>query len=473
MAESLWMIDAFARETLLFASVGLFIGGVDDLLVDLLFLGQRLRQGGRRRLSIATLPPPRSTGRIAVFVAAWDEAAVIGGMLSTALDRYDHDDYRIYVGAYPNDRETIDAVAAVAERDARVRLVIGQRDGPTTKADCLNTVWHAMRRDDTREAVGTKAIVLHDAEDVVHAQELRVFDSLIDQYEVVQLPVLPLVHRGSRLVSGHYADEFAESHAKQIVVRTALGAGMPLAGTGCAIAPDVLAMIAQARGGDPFDASSLTEDYELGLRLAELGARGIFARVATADAGTVVAVRAYFPGTMRESVRQKTRWMTGIALAGWDRTGWARPRAFADHWMRMRDRRAPLAVVVLAVAYVAMPLWAISLVIHWLIGEPAALANASPTAFWLFVANAMLLGWRLALRMLFTGRSYGFREALWSLPRFVVGNLVSLIAAPNAVLRYIRMLRGAAPVWDKTRHEFPDLSPATPPGLECEAAERG
>lgn len=38
---------------------------------------------------------------------------------------------------------------------------------------------------------------------------------------------------------------------------------MPLAGTGCAIAPDVLAMIAQARGGDPFDASSLTEDYEL------------------------------------------------------------------------------------------------------------------------------------------------------------------------------------------------------------------
>jgi adsorption protein B len=150
-------------------------------------------------------------GRIAVFVAAWDEAAVIGGMLSTALDRYDHDDYRIYVGAYPNDRETIDAVAAVAERDARVRLVIGLRDGPTTKADCLNTVWHAMRRDDAREVVGTKAIVLHDAEDVVHAQELRVFDSLIDQYEVVQLPVLPLVHRGSRLVSGHYADEFAES----------------------------------------------------------------------------------------------------------------------------------------------------------------------------------------------------------------------------------------------------------------------
>ncbi|WP_107963535.1 glycosyltransferase [Sphingomonas sp. PP-CE-3G-477] len=257
------MIDVFARETMLFAGVGLLLGGLDDLLIDVIFIVLRVRYGRRPRLTLATLPPPSRPGRIAVFVAAWDEVAVIGGMLATALARYDHDDYRIYVGVYPNDRGTIDAVAEVAQRDARVRMVIGPRDGPTTKADCLNTLWRALRRDDARETLQTKAIVLHDAEDVVHAQELRVFDSLIDRYEVVQLPVLPLVNRGARLVSGHYADEFAESHAKQIIVRTALGAGMPLAGTGCVIAPDVLAMIAQARGGDPFDASSLTEDYEL------------------------------------------------------------------------------------------------------------------------------------------------------------------------------------------------------------------
>lgn len=473
MTESLWVIDAFARETVLFAGVGLFFGGIDDLLIDLLFVAHRLRHGGRHRLSLATLPPPRSVGRIAVFVAAWDEVAVIGGMLSTALDRYDHDDYRIYVGVYPNDRGTIDAAAAVAERDTRIRIVIGARDGPTTKADCLNTLWRALRRDDARDDLKTKAIVLHDAEDVVHPQELRVFDSLIDRYEVVQLPVLPLVNHGARLVSGHYADEFAESHAKQIIVRTALGAGMPLAGTGCAIAPDVLAMIAHTRGGDPFDASSLTEDYELGLRLAELGARGIFARVAADDVGSVVAVRAYFPGTMHESIRQKTRWMTGIALAGWDRTGWARPRAFADHWMRMRDRRAPLAVVVLAVAYVGMPLLGLSLALHWSTGDPQPYPKGAQSfASWLLAANAALLTWRLTLRMLFTGRSYGLREALWSLPRFFVGNFVSLAAAPNAVLRYVRMLRGAAPVWDKTRHEFPDLSPAVTVARECDAAGR-
>lgn len=457
MRESLWIFDVVAHETLLFAGVGLLLGGIDDLLIDLVFLVRRILYGHRPRLTLATLPPPRVSGRIVVFVAAWDEVAVIGGMLSTAIERYEHDDYRIYVGLYPNDLPTIDAAVAVAECDPRIRLVIGPRNGPTTKADCLNTLWRTLRRDDAREHVRTKAVVLHDAEDVVHAQELRVVDSLIDRYEVVQLPVLPLVNRGARLVSGHYADEFAESHAKQIIVRTALGAGMPLAGTGCAIAPEVLAMIAQARGGDPFDATSLTEDYELGLRLAELGARGIFARVATDDTGGVVAVRAYFPGTIIASVRQKTRWMTGIALAGWDRTGWAPPRAVADHWMRMRDRRAPLGVVVLAVAYLAIPAWGMTMLLHWQVGAAIPYPGQQPIGRVLLVANVALLIWRLAMRMIFTARSYGLREALWSLPRFLVGNVVALIAAPRAVIVYIAMLRGAPPVWDKTRHEFPTV----------------
>lgn len=455
MGESVWIIDAIARETMLFAAVGLLIGGIDDLLVDLVFLVRRMRHGRRPRLTLATLPAPQRSGRIAVFVAAWDEVAVIGDMLATAVQRFDHPDYRIYVGLYPNDRGTIRAAAAVAERDSRIRLVIGPRDGPTTKADCLNTLWHALQRDDACTRTATKAIVLHDAEDVVHADELRIFDTLIERHDVVQLPVLPLVKRGAQLVSGHYADEFAEAHAKQLVVRTALGAGMPLAGTGCAITPDILAVIAAERGGDPFDATSLTEDYELGLRMADLGARGLFARIDDARGGTV-AVRAFFPGTIDTAVRQKTRWMTGIALAGWDRTGWARPLAFADHWMRMRDRRGPLAVVVLAIAYCALPAWALAAALHWYEGSSPQ-RGGSP-AQWLLVVNTALLCWRLATRMVFTGRSYGLRGACWSLPRFVVGNFVALNAAPRAVVRYVGMLRGAAPRWDKTRHEFPDAS---------------
>jgi len=445
----LGLIDAIAREAMLFAAVGLLVGGVDDLLIDLVFLARRSVGGGRRQLR--DLQPPSCPSRLAIFVPAWDEARVIGPMLATAAARLDHPDWRLYVGLYPNDPATVDAAAAVAERDPRVRLVIGGVPGPTTKAGNLNTIWRAMLRDDALEGRQTRAVVLHDAEDVVHAAELTVFDALLATHGVIQLPVLPLIKRDSRFVSAHYADEFAEAHSKTLVVRTALGAGMPLAGTGCAISTGLLAQVARARGGEPFDSYSLVEDYELGLRLAELGASGLFARVE--DRGELVAVRSFFPGTLGGAVAQKSRWMTGIAFAGWDRTGWAGRLAVADHWMRARDRRAPLAMLVLAAAYLAALLWGTAVAAHWWAGGDGL---PEPLPGWLLVTNVLLLFWRLAMRMACTGRLYGGAEAVLAVPRFVVGNAVALAAAPRALLRYLRLLGGQAPVWDKTCHDFPD-----------------
>jgi adsorption protein B len=268
------------------------------------------------------------------------------------------------------------------------------------------------------------------------------------------VPVLPLIDPAARLVSGHYADEFAEAHAKALVVRQALGAGLPLAGVGCAIERAMLDRIAAGQAGDPFDAGSLTEDYELGLRIAELGGSGVLARVREQAGGPLVAVRAYFPATLDAAVRQKARWMTGIALAGWDRIGWTRALDWHEHWMRMRDRRAPMAVLVMAVAYVALVAWGAAQAWHTLAGMPApALPGSMET---LLRVNGALLGWRLASRALFTGDAYGWREAIWSVPRAFVGNLIAVLAARRAVSAYVRSLRGGALTWDKTRHVFPD-----------------
>ena len=43
-----------------------------------------------------------------------------------------------------------------------------------------------------------------------------------------------------------------------------------------------------------------------------------------------------------------------------------------------------------------------------------------------------------------------------AIPRFLVGNMVALAAAPRALATYVPMLFGAMPRWDKTAHEFPD-----------------
>jgi adsorption protein B len=447
-------IDVVAREAMTLACAGFLIGGIDDLALDMVYWWGRFRRN--RTLRVADLTA-RVSGRLAIFVPAWDEADVIGAMLAAMLMRFGDDDFRIYVGMYPNDRPTIDAVAAAAEQDIRVRLVIGPAAGPTTKADCLNRLWSALDHEERAEGWLARAIVLHDAEDVVHRDELLVYRALLSRYSVVQLPVIPLVDRRSRLVGGTYLDEFAEAHAKALVARDMLRAPLPLAGVGCAIDRSLIAEIAERRGGTPFDPEALTEDYEFGLTTARSGARQCFARVRD-DSGKLVAVREYFPATLDAAVRQKARWMTGIALSGWDRMGWGDATDWRDHWMRARDRRAPLAVLMLLAAYLALIAWCLSSVFHWLDGSAAApLADGLRV---LLTVNAMLLTWRLAMRALFTWRGHGPFEAALSLPRAVIGNLIAMLAARRALWRYVAGLRGAPVHWDKTVHRYPDSSEA-------------
>ncbi len=456
MDASIPWIDGIARETMLFAAVGFLIGGLDDLAIDIAYLLRTLRRWWQRRAAptLADFPVAGCTGRLAVLIPAWDEAGVIGAMLRTTLMRFDHPDWRLYVGAYPNDRATIAAVVAVATEDNRVRLALTPRPGPTTKADCLNTLWQAVLADGAREGRPFTAMVLHDAEDVVHPGELRVYDHMLAHADTVQLPVLPLADRASRWVSGHYIDEFAEAHGRQLPVRGALGAELPLAGVGCAISAAMLAQIAARRGGLPFDETSLTEDYELGLTVRALGGRGLFVRALETPGGPPVAVRAYFPATLDTAVRQKARWMTGIALAGWDRIGWQPGGDWRDHWMRMRDRRAILAIPVLAVAYVALVAWGLALLVHGWRGSSAAAVD--PALQLVLAINLCLLVWRVAMRWTLVRQAYGRDEAWRSIPRMLVGNLVALLAARRAVVRYAGTLRGRPVLWDKTAHHFPD-----------------
>ncbi|WP_294394363.1 glycosyltransferase, partial [uncultured Sphingomonas sp.] len=161
MGECAWLLGVATREVILFAAAGLLVGGIDDLVIDLIWgmrwLLRRVTIYSRyRRGTVSTLPTPAAPGRIAIFVAAWHESTVIGQMVRAALNRIDHGDYRIYVGTYPNDPETIAAVQRVA--DPRVRLVGGTLPGPTTKAECLNRVWAAMLSDEQESGVPYKAV---------------------------------------------------------------------------------------------------------------------------------------------------------------------------------------------------------------------------------------------------------------------------------------------------------------------------
>ena len=457
IADSLGLIGLpglVVRELMLFAAVGFVVFGIGDFAIDLVWL---VRGAWRRafilprvgRGDAAGLVAARP-GTIAIFVPAWNEATVIGAMVRNALATLPDGDWHIQVGAYPNDPATIAAVEAID--DDRVRLTIGDRPGPTTKADCLNTLWHALLAQENRRGRRVKAIVLHDAEDVIHPNEPALFDAMIERFAMVQIPVLPLPEPRSRWVAGHYLDEFAESHGKTLVVREVLGAGIPAAGVGCAFERTMLGEIAAARGGNPFDADSLTEDYEIGLRIAERGGRAAFVRIAATPGGPLVAVRAHFPQDLGAAVRQKSRWIAGIALSGWDRMGWR--GGFVETWMRLDDRRPPLAALVTLAAYAAL-LGNVVLATTERVMGVVLLPPLGDAMRTLIAVCSFLLVWRLAMRAWLVGRAYGPIEALRSIPRAVVGNIIAMMATRRALGVYRRARRDGVVRWDKTDHRFP------------------
>jgi adsorption protein B len=446
------ILTRVAAELALFAGAGFLLVAVNDLLVDLIYFARRIWRAVTvysryPRAFASQMTAPAEPGFIAVLVPAWDESAVIASMLRAALDRFDYSNYAIFVGYYRNDPATAAAVTSFA--DSRIEPVQIEVDGPTTKADCLNHLYDALIAYETTTGRCAKAVVLHDAEDVVHPLELKLFDQLIDRAAVIQLPVLPLIDPASRWVSGHYCDEFAEAHIKELVVREAVGASIPLAGVGCAIARGPLARLAAGQEGRPFAGTSMTEDYEVGLRIGALGLKTMFVRIpARSGDRAVVASRGHFPATIGAAVRQKARWLGGIALAGWDRLGWG--GGLGERWMRMRDRRGPLAALLLVAAYTAAFLWS-QIFLAEALGAPID-ARLDPTLVTLLTINAWLLAWRVLMRACFTASAYGFVEGLLSIPRLVVGNVIAMLAAGRAISVH---LGGGAKRWDKTRHIFP------------------
>ncbi|OYQ30147.1 hypothetical protein CHU93_06765 [Sandarakinorhabdus cyanobacteriorum] len=450
MVELIAAWHVLLHEALLLVAIIIAINGLDDLAVDLAWLWLRPRHQ-------SAPPPPAPKGcNFAILIPAWDEAAVIGPMLRRLLATQAWPDFIVLVGLYPNDPAGLAAVAAIA--DPRLRLAINPRPGPTTKADCLNQLWQHLCAEEARQGRRFAAVVLHDAEDVVHPQELAVMAAHLagpDAPAMVQLPVRPLIDAGSPLVAGHYIDEFAQSHGKDLLVRQWLGAALPSAGVGVAFDRVLLGQVAAAQGGRPFADNSLTEDYELGLKLHALGGRGRLVR--HHHDGQLVATAEHFPASLGSAIRQKARWAHGISLAGWDRVGWR--GGLANRWMLWRDRKGPAMALVSLAAYAVAGMIALDGLVRHLWPPAAALPPLSHGLVALLWWNFALLCWRLLVRALFTCREEGPVEGLLATPRAAVGNIINALATFRALRLYIAALRaGTAPVWDKTVHRFPSTS---------------
>jgi len=477
------MSDAIAyllvASQLLTAVVGVvfLVSGTDDLFIDICYLVRVLY----KRLFVAPRYPAlreqelraRPEQPIAVMIPAWQESSVIRQMLLNTRSRLDYTNYAIFVGTYPNDLATASEVDGLEEVGARVIRVTVPHDGPTNKADCLNWIYHAIRRYEAAEGIAFQIFAMQDCEDVIHPLCYRLFNYLIPRKDMVQLPVLSLERRWREFTGGHYLDEFAQQHYKDLVVRELLDRSLPAAGVGVAFSRRALAAVADAHHGELFSTKSLTEDYDFGFRLKRLGMRQIFVKFeverevfrSDAESGTrrarrvreLVGVREYFPATLGSAIRQKSRWVIGIAMQGWSHLGWSSD--WRTNYMLYRDRKSLITNLATVGGYVVVSVVLSVWVMQWLWPDAyrfPPIVQRGSTLWYMLMINFALLVLRVLQRAYCVWRLHGYRQAALSIPRIAWANVVNFAATVRAMRLYLRYLRtGQAIAWDKTDHIYP------------------
>jgi len=421
--------------------------------------------------------------RIALMVPAWHEAGVIRQMLESNLRTLDYplDAYDIFVGTYRNDEETQAKVDEVARRLPNVHKVVTPHDGPTCKADCLNWIYQGIQLVEEQRGKRFEILLMHDAEDIIHPLALRLYNFLIPDHDFVQTPVFPLETPWHKFVAATYKDEFTEHHLKDMLVREKLGGLVPSAGVGSGFARDVFEEIALEHKQQAFNVLSLTEDYEIGLKFRLAGKKVYFARRAVRRyvKGTkgwfrkrevdlvedeYIATREFFPDSFKFAVRQRSRWVLGIAIQGWEQVGWSGPLPVL--YCLWRDRKALITNFFTIFAYIILVycLW------RWLIGAvtgiPWTIENIFPPGsvlWWLVMANTLILAWRIAMKFITVHKVYGWLHATLSIPRFFVANIINFFATSKALRQYIEHKVTGEPLrWLKTEHVFPSVEALEP-----------
>jgi len=431
-------------------AMAILISGLDDLVVDLAWAWTWLKSALRPAASVFP-PGPRQLEnaprqRIAIFVPLWHEHQVVGRMLEHNLAAIRYPDYHFFAGCYPNDVQTQEAVQAVAERFPQVHLALCPHPGPTSKADCLNWIYQHLLLLEERSGEVFDIVVIHDAEDLVHPEELRWINYYAARYDFVQTPVLALATPLRKLTHGVYCDEFAENHSRDMTVRAVLGGFVPSCGVGTGYRRDALERLARASSNRLFEPEALTEDYENGLRLFRLGCSQAFVPISKSSNGgrDFVVTREFFPASWNAALRQRTRWVTGIALQGWQRFGWS-GKPGEVYWL-WRDRKG----------LIANPL-SLAANLVFIYGAATAMwMRVSPWQARLAMATLALQIVRIGVRMLCVGRIYGLVFALGVPARAVYANALNTAATVQAVARYTwARVRGQPLKWLKTEHAYP------------------
>lgn len=397
---------------------------------------------------------------IAVFVPAWNESSVIDKMVENIIKKAHYNNYMIFVGTYPNDLETQYNVDKVSNLYPNIVKVVTSKDGPTSKSDCLNHVYTAMKEYEIENNIYFDTFVLHDAEDVVHPYEFLVLNYFLLNADAVQMPILPLPTSSKNIVHWIYADEFAIFQMRDSIVREKSGGFVPFAGVGVGITRRAMEKYINHYNTTPFPEHTLTEDYLMSNKMRRLNLKVLFLKITLSDEKNnrkpyskkefFISNWAYFPMNFKRSVKQKTRWITGIVFQGWEELQWSKNINILENLVK--DRRLLFDQIIVLNSYIVLGyflLFQISKLFNIEVYD--LLGNNKYISVLLFTTMIFMLK-DILEKVLIIKSVYGLKQGLLSIPRGFIANIINLFATFGAVKTYYKIKKGKKINWNKTDH---------------------
>jgi len=311
-------------------------------------MAPRPNAGNPRRM------PDRELPLYTIIIALYREAASVAPLLRAiqALD-YPPEKLQVILAVEPNDLETRAAIARLRSK-SQVQVLVAPNVGPQTKPKALNWALPFARG---------SLVAVYDAEDRPEPNQLRAAVSAFqhhgDDIACVQAS-LRIDNISDSWLSRTFATEYAGQFDVFLPGLATLRVPLPLGGSSNHFRTDVLRQV----GG--WDAYNVTEDADLGLRLARFGYR-----TTTFDSTTGEEAPIRFVTWMK----QRSRWMKG-----WMQTWCVHMRSPRRLW-REAGPRGFLSLNVLVggnvLTALVCPIFFIELATHL---ASSALGNA-PTGF--------------------------------------------------------------------------------------------
>jgi cellulose synthase/poly-beta-1,6-N-acetylglucosamine synthase-like glycosyltransferase len=397
---------------------------------------------------VAPRPPPPAPHipehRLPIYTvicALYREASVVEGLV-TAIRQLDYPVEKLDVKLVlePDDHDTRRAVAGL-DLGPPFDVVLAPDIGPRTKPKALNAALPFAR--------GTFTVI-YDAEDRPEPNQLR---RVVDMFMASDERLACVQARLSidNTADGWLTRMFTADYAGQFDVflpgLAALHLPLPLGGSSNHFRTAVLSEI----GG--WDAYNVTEDADLGIRLARLGYRSDTVASTTYEEA---------PATIGPWLRQRTRW-----FKGWMQTWLVHMRTPRRLLRELGPAGAITFHLVIGgnvLAALSHPIFLAGLC-YLLLGTPSALRGPMSIDTLLFAATFMS-GYVASIALGLVGlRRRGLLGTAWVLALMPVHWLLLSLAAWRALLQLVRQPHH----WEKTEHGLARTSRAVQ-GLTADGA---